>query len=121
MVKGDILRASDRRRIAGLHYIVFLEEDNLTDFVGAMITTSSMGDNIPMDASHFKILDQNGQPFALTFNNSHLVNARLKKFHAWGPFTKVGELTAEGIRFVEAAIGRCIVETWDEYLRRSTI
>ena len=49
-----------------------------------------------MDKSHFV----EGQQ--LQWNESqHFVNRLFIKFAAWGPFTKIGELTKQGIIFIE--------------------
>lgn len=43
----------------------------------------------------------------------------LFKLQDWGPFTKVGELTDRGIKFIEATIDDLHPETWDDYLART--
>ena len=97
-LKGDIVRANRRRRHEGYHYIVvwndFVEG---RDFIGVMLTRASQyPDNIPMSIDHFV------QGTELVHNKSqHFVNRLFIKFAAWGPFTKVGELTEAGARFVE--------------------
>lgn len=39
-MRGDILAARDRRRVAGLHYIIYYDRINADEFLGAIITTS---------------------------------------------------------------------------------
>lgn len=118
MKRGDILEASDRRPFAGKHYIIFYDDYNGNDFVGAMITHSAFPDkNVQMEPSHFETADS----YKITYGDSWLVIAKLRKFQSWGPFTKVGKLTDSGIKFVESNIDHLDIETWDEYLNRTRI
>ena len=116
--KGEILRASKRRRSEGYHYILAWSDfDEGMDFTGIMLTTStSYPDNIPMDISHFQ------QGTELDWHESqHFVNRLFVKFAAWGPFKNVGELTEQGIRFVEENLQDIEPVPFEEYLaeRRS--
>jgi hypothetical protein len=54
----------------------------------------------------------------VTFKNSKLVPAKLYKPENWGPFEKVGQLSADGIAFVEEKIGHLDAEYWEEYILR---
>jgi hypothetical protein len=48
--------------------------------------------------------------------NTHFVNARLLKKNKWEPFRKIGEITPEGIEFVEQNIIGKDEESWEDYL-----
>lgn len=98
--KGDILRASKRDRDQGFHYILAWEDfDHGHDFHGIMLTRSNRFDNnILLDRAFIKT----GFPF--TWNNSHFVNRIFIKLSDWGPFTKVGDVTDEGLVFIGASI-----------------
>ena len=114
MNTGDILwgmRGSD-----AIHPIVYLQYKDSNFFVGAMLTTSDYADNILMAEKHFKIKDSKGIMYKFLFRNTHLVNAKLVKRNEWGPFEKVGELTVEGIEFVESRIKAKNPVFWEEYL-----
>lgn len=117
--KGNILEASNRAFNAGKHYIVYFEGYDDINFIGGMITHMPSKKNIKMADSHFKKLDESGTNYKVQFDNTNLVIAKLKKFINWGPFTKVGELTNEGITFVEKTIGHLNEETWEEYVERT--
>lgn len=63
--------------------------------------------------------ESDGTEWLITFNNSHLVIAKLHKFNEMGDFTKVGQLTPEGIGFMKDLIKNLPLLTWDEYLKLS--
>lgn len=114
--RGDILEASDRRSSAGEHYIVFYDQYDGNDFIGAMITHSAFTDkNVQMNASHF----ESASSYTVIYDDSWLVIAKLRKFQNWGPFTRVGKLTNSGIKFIENTIDQLKLETWDEYKIRT--
>lgn len=117
--RGDILEASNRAYDAGRHYIVFYDGYDDTNFIGGMVTHMPSHKNAVMNQSHFYRTDSGGNNYKFQFDNSNLVIAKLMKFEAWGPFTKVGELTPEGINFVEITIGDLNSETWEEYRERT--
>ncbi|MCB0356834.1 MAG: hypothetical protein KDD40_07495 [Bdellovibrionales bacterium] len=94
---GDVVKATRRGHHEGYHYIIVWNGfDEGDDFIGIMLTkNSTYVDNILMSKEHF--VEGN----VLTWNESqHFVNRLLMKFAAWGPFTKVGELTAVGVQFI---------------------
>lgn len=122
--KGDILEATDRGYDAGLHYIIFYEGDrkgtiSYTGFIGGVITHKVSSLNIKMTAEHFEINDENDNSFKITYDNSFLVKAKLTKPGNWGPYTKVGQLTKEGIIFFEEVISELPGENWDQYKSRT--
>lgn len=71
-----------------------------------------------MKKEHFFEKNNNGDVFPIVFNNSHLVTAKLYKFHSMGEFIFVGLLTHEGITFMEELIDDLPLVTWDDYLRK---
>lgn len=114
--RGDILEATERRITEGYHYIIYYDSERWGEnFIGGMITRSNINDNAPMLPSHFKLNDDNGDKFKIVYDNSHLVRAKLKKLDNWGPYKKVGELTSEGITFVEQTIGNLTAMKFSRY------
>ncbi|WP_310595110.1 hypothetical protein [Flavobacterium sp.] len=114
---GDVLEANDRTREAGYHYIIFYIGYSDDEFLAGILTsTNKYHVNILMDESHFINTDENGNDFKVTYKNSKLVPAKLYKPENWGPFEKVGQLSAEGIAFVEDKIGHLEAEFWEEYI-----
>ncbi len=116
--KGHVVRATRSRRHEGYHYIlVWTDFDERSDFIGIMLTTASQyPDNIPMAKNHFV------QGTELGWHESqHFVNRLFMKFAAWGPFTKVGELTEDGTQFVTVNLQDIEPVPFEEYLaeRRS--
>ncbi|AOC97166.1 hypothetical protein BB050_04088 [Flavobacterium anhuiense] len=117
--KGDILEARDRRFEAGKHYIIFYDGYDDNEFIAGVLTsTDNFPVNILMAALHFEERDKNGNDFKITYKNSKLVPAKLFKPEEWGPFEKVGQLTDEGIAFVDLHIGELQPEYWQNYIQR---
>jgi hypothetical protein len=82
-MRGDILAATDRRRVAGHHYIIYYDRINADEFLGAIITTSgNYPQNIPMLDEHFIEFDSNGNVYQIINNNSLLVPAKLIKLES---------------------------------------
>jgi hypothetical protein len=117
--RGDILEAKNRAKTAGRHFIVYYSGNNDNDFIGGMITHKLSEKNKLMEETHFGILDKKGIKNKVIYDNTSLVIAKLVKFESWGPFTKVGKLSKEGVKFVVDNIGKLSAETWDEYLMRT--
>lgn len=119
-IKGDILYG--RKGSDAIHPIVFLEGYDETFFLGAMITSSGSEkypDNIKMKAEHFHTTDENGQTYEVICDDTYLVKALLLKKLEWIPFRKVGQLTNEGVDFVEKITKEKDAEEWEEYLKQT--
>lgn len=115
MHKGEIFYG--KKNSEAFHPIIFLSEIDDDFFLGAMLTSSvSYKDNILMDISHFETHDHSGEEYELQFKNTHLVRAKLLKKREWAPFRKIGELTSEGISFVETYIHTTQEMPWEDYL-----
>ncbi len=120
--KGDIIRGTHRQKEKACHPIVYIEGNLEEDFVGVMLTSSEeWKDNIPMLKEHFVEKDLNGKQFPIYFKDTYFVKVQLKKRAEWGPFTKAGELTETGIKFIEDKIKSLEPLYWEEYLSESTI
>ena len=115
MIKGDILYG--RKYSDAIHPIIYLGEHNDELFIGAMLTSASnFEDNVMMKPEHFKITNENDKDFEFNFKNTHLVKAKLLKRNDWRPFKKIGELTKQGIKFVEAHVNTKKEKLWEEYI-----
>lgn len=102
------------------HFMVFYDSLNNYDFQGAMITSSDYnGQNALMQVEHFFTENNTGEAFKVTYNNSHMVNAKLHKFHDMGEFILVGMLTEKGITFMEELISNLPSVTWEQYLKNN--
>lgn len=116
MKKGDIIYG--RKKSDAIHPIVYLKDRDENFFIGAMVTKSdNHRDNILMDVRHFRDVNENGEHYEFQFNNTHLVRAKLLKKNEWQPFRKIGELTKEGIKFVESEIESQNSRLWEDYLQ----
>lgn len=116
---GDILEATNRSRETGFHYIIFYEGYDDNEFIGGVMTsTDKYPVNILMNSSHFIEKDEAENDFKITFKNTKLVPAKLFKPEEWGPYEKVGQLTDEGIAFVDQHIRNLQPEYWQNYILR---
>lgn len=112
--QGEIIRATKRDKSKGLHYIVVWTDFNEgTDFIGIMLTTSTADeypDNVPLDLDHIQ------EGFDFKWKNSNFVNRLFIKFAAWGPFSKVGELTERGCQYLQDNLQDIEPVPFEEYL-----
>lgn len=116
--KGNIIigKGYGTNHAEAFHPIIYLEGDTNNDFLGLMLTTSTKwSNNFPLKKEHFIDTDVNGKPFLIKYDNSHCVFLRLIKRADWNPFTKAGQLTSEGIRFVEENTKELSPIYWDVY------
>ncbi|MHB1107949.1 MAG: hypothetical protein ACYCZ2_16460 [Lutibacter sp.] len=118
---GYILKGLINHKDRG-HFIVFIKPYHFPDFIGAMITTKIFDNkNILMSENHFNKNFDDGTDCKITFDNSHLVLAKLHKYFDMGPFELCGVLSESGIKFVEENIKNLDLESWNQYLERTTI
>ncbi len=78
-------------------------EDPNHDFLGAMLTRSGAWGNILLKKAHFEESDPSRHPWQITFNlrfGSFIADDLFRKLVDWSPFSKVGQLTPEGLAFV---------------------
>lgn len=69
-----------------------------------------------MNVEHFQTHNlTDGKEYELQFKKSLLVKAKLIKEREWAPFRKVGELTDEGISFVEKSIVSTTEKLWKDF------
>lgn len=110
---GDILLATHRELRKGCHPIVFISGHSDTNFVGAMLTHHpDTTRNVKMDVRFF--INQK------SYESTYLVIGKFIKPEEWGPFTKINELTAEGLKFVNQTIDNQNLETFATYFRRNS-
>lgn len=122
-IKGYILKGERNhrpirigKRIVLGHYIIFYEHHNGSDFIGAMITSKNFRNvNLPMNEIHFNNSDDLGNPWKVYYKNSYLVPAKLQKMHSMGPFELVGQLTVNGVEFMNESIEQLPLMFWEEY------
>jgi hypothetical protein len=116
MKKGEIYYG--RKKSLAIHPIIFLEAKNSDYFIGAMIThANAPNTHVPMKVEHFKKVDENETRFELQYDSkTHLVKAKLLKKNEWEPFRKIGELTNEGIDFVENIVKKESEKIWEDFI-----
>lgn len=120
---GDILLSTHIELRNGYHPIIYIEAKpySRNEFIGAMITRSDINGNIALSDAHFFDNDEEGNKYQIIFKNNYLVPAKLIKFEDWGPFRKQGQLTKEGIDFLQKTIGTLHEETFANYYRRTKV
>lgn len=112
-VAGDILEATHREKKKGFHPIVFISGSSEDNFIGVMITHhEDKTKNVKMKSSHF----ETGQK--ISYDNTYLVRGKFIKPEVWGPFNKIGQLTPEGLNFVNEQINGLPEETFSKYFAR---
>lgn len=115
MERGDIVYG--KNNLQGGHPILFLEDKDEYSFVGAMLTKSGgYKGNYLMKKEFFRQQDKNGKDFTFRFNSTHIVGRSLLKKVEWEPFEKVGELSNEGLEFVDSILKNQEPVFWEDYL-----
>jgi len=113
--KGDILEATHRELTKGYHNIIYFEGHSDIDFCGCMITHADLEINIAMSPTHFETNDKNGVKFKVGYDKTYLVKGIFLKSEEWGPFQKVGELSKDGVAFLNKIVSGISPETFREY------
>lgn len=114
--KGDILQGTNRGRNAAYHYIVYLGQSLNRAFVGVILTTSDKWhNNVPLSEDFFEREDEFGKSHKVQYNNSHFMRVKLDKPADWGPYRKVGQITAAGVEFIENHISGMRPIPYQEY------
>lgn len=121
MKKGDILQGTKRSPDTALHFIVYLGTNDDRSFVGCILTHSNKHkDNVLMKKEHFRDTGDDGKRHKIVFDDTHLVSVQLVKPQDWGPYQKVGELTGEGLAFVESLVENQVPIEWEAYIRSTS-
>lgn len=119
--KGQILEAKDRSYDAGLHFIVFIKDDEKAgDFIGVALTHSNRRGNVAMESDHFISKLPDGQQYRFRFDRTYAIPRALCKPGAWGPFKVVGCLSSSGLRFIEKQIVGQRPVTWEIFLKEQS-
>lgn len=106
--KGDIILPKTKvaldNWLKGLYHAAVVWQDEFNgrdDFIGLMLTHSARHKgNILMQESHF------APDLSFKFDRTRFANQALVKFGEWGPFERVGQLTKEGVLFIERNIDK---------------
>ncbi len=104
---GDILHGKHNRNTRKIksHYMIYLKPYSEDLFLGAMLTSSSNYGNIPLGENHFEKYKENRHKYDVYYKSSFISRDLYFKKNEWQPFTKVGQLSKEGLKFVLAHIG----------------
>lgn len=106
--RGDILRGSKRARTEAWHPIVYLDGPEEAPLAVMLTHTDNVAEpcNVKIEQAYIR--------GGLDGREQYFVAHRLQKLSEWAPYKKVGELTNEGIDFVESQLPAGSL-TWDEY------
>lgn len=124
MKKGFIYKYKNSR---GKHPFVFMDYQDGDYFIGCMLTStknsSQFPDNIALSAEHFKtyVNELGGKEYSVKFKNSNFVSACLVKRSSDVSSKEYGELTKEGLMFIENEIMKKPKMSWDEFLERNIV
>ena len=70
-----------------------------------------------MKKEHFDEMDTDGKKYKFTFDKTWVVGKCFFKPREWGPYTKIGELSTEGIKFVESIVHNQPTIHWADYVK----
>lgn len=113
--KGDVIEGNHKD---AYHPILFLQEKDDTFFYGIMLTKAGNYDSNILLPEEYIIKEKDGVTFPFQFNNTHFVKIKLLKKNEWQPFSKIGEISAEGILFVESNITIDEAKLWEEFKKK---
>lgn len=113
--KGEILFASNRSKKAGMHPIVYWGDTQGPLFYGLMLTHSTIYDNIQLQKEHVQVSTDSGEDYIFQYDESWIVNQVFYKFDEWGPYSKVGALTPDGIHYLEENVSYKESMAFSEY------
>lgn len=119
--KGDIvwpkMRTQDPKKLRHPAIVWDTKADDKNDFTGIMVTSSKSKNgstNILMKPEHFL------ENWKVCYKKSHFVNQMFVKFASWGPFEKVGQLTKDGVAFIEENISQDAPIPFEDYLKNKS-
>lgn len=112
--KGDVIEGVHKD---AYHPILFLEEKDEIFFYGIMLTKAENYDTNIMLPEKYIVTHKDGVAFPFQYNNTHFVRAKLLKKIEWEPFNKIGEISSEGIEFVESNIALDEAKLWEEFIK----
>lgn len=113
--KGDIIQGQHKD---AYHPILFLKEKDCTFFYGIMLTKAGNYDeNIPLPEQYI-VKEKGGTKFLFQYNHTNFVNIKLLKKMEWQPFKKIGEVTTEGIKYIEENVTLDEARVWEEFLNK---
>ncbi|MCL4208396.1 hypothetical protein KJZ63_02050 [Patescibacteria group bacterium] len=112
--KGEIIVGTHRTRATARHPIIFWDKRDDHTFLGLVLTHSSRENNHMMKSEHFKVSLLKNFNFDPQ-NPTYLVAEVFIKPDHWGPYKKVGDLTKEGIAFVENLVSNNKPLYWFEF------
>lgn len=108
--EGEIYRADNNFNENGIidHYMVILslEDPSETTFIGVMLTSSKKVEyaNIEIPMEYFKTENENGKKYAFPIKTTLLTQHKRIKYNNWAPFHLVGELTNDGLKFIQSIV-----------------
>ncbi len=112
---GDILRSKKTK-----HPIIFLDEIHVDSFCGCIITHASSSqypENIKLARKHFLDSDLQGKAFSIQWDQTYFVDVKLEKKKDWGPFTRQGKLSDEGLKFLHDYLNNKKPKIWTDFLK----
>ncbi len=116
--KGDILKGEGI-----VHRIVYLDNKDDYYFIASMLTHSTdkkYPNNISLKSEHFEKFDENNNKFEFVFENTYFVKLKLEKKIEWGPYSRMGKLTSEGIKFLEDQLKSLEPTEWRKYMVKAS-
>lgn len=124
MEKGKIYRVDKSQiNVFGYrHYFIYLDDyDNIDTFIGVMLTHAAgirNYNNISLSNEHIKEYDAIGNRYPFQFENSHIVPTYLIKDSNLPIGDVQGELTEQGLLFLNSVLINCSPEHFIDVYNR---
>lgn len=130
MQKGQIFRAKKQfKKTDVFHPVIYLQGNpkEESSFIACIISTKPTPNcaiikNISMEPKHFKTKDAYGKDYKITYENSHLVLCGfIKESYKFDENElPCGELTEEGIKWIEEQLQDAPIITFDHWVSKLT-
>lgn len=104
-----------------LHPIIYWDKKDVDIFYGFILTHSpNYKNNISLKEEHFLNEDSNGEKYPVRYDKSFFCIQKLIKKSEWGPYREVGQLSQQGVNFLESKVpADSHAIFWTEYLMQS--
>jgi hypothetical protein len=101
-VKGDILIGKDRSFSGAYHPIVFISGNENTPMAIILTHSKNFPCNISLSGKY-------------KGKKSYFIAHLIEKMSAWGPYKRIGSLTKNDIKLIDANISLLTPITWAQY------
>lgn len=112
MKKGEIFVGRE-----STHPVIFLESKSENEFIGILLThahTIKESKPFHLEEKYFKQFENKDEKYSFLYDDDLLPQKCLVNIYDWGPFHKVGNLSASGEKFFDEHIDDLDPLGWGE-------